>query len=263
MTLERSFREYGATAVDMHKTNDLSHDRDALEPLVDRTLRAAGLSIQEERKRLWADHQALRPTTKIPVCVYYEGIPAPQWEAMLGRDPLACRGELARSIELDLRRTLWMAEHVPDDHIVWPSIVVDAVKTRAEDWGVPLSWEGSHPGIDDPLEARRIVAPLADGIRVDRLAFSDIEVDPAGTRQRAEAARELTGGRLAVHVRWPDLGHSPFDIAARLCGLEALVDVVYRMSRAGQGADGFPFPQPPRAPRAPAARRQDQLPSRG
>ncbi len=207
----------------MQHTDDLRHDQDVLEPLVDRTVRTAGLPVQEERKRLWADHQALRRTAKIPVCVYFEGIPLPQWEAMLGPDPLACRGELARSIELDLRRGLWMAGHVPDDHIVWPSIVVDAVRTRAEGWGVPLAWEGSRPGVDDPLEARRIVAPLADGISMDRLAFSDNEVDPAETRQRAETARELTGGRLAVHVRWPDLGHSPFDIAARLCGLEALL----------------------------------------
>ncbi len=207
----------------MQHTDDLRHDHGVLEALVDRTLQAAGLPVQEERKRLWADHQALRPTAKIPVCVYYEGIPGPQWEAMLGPAPLACRGELARSIELDLRRQLWMADHVPDDHIVWPSIVVDAARVRSEDWGIPLAWEGSHPGVDDPLEARRIVAPLADGIRLDRLAFSDIEVDTAGTRRRAEEARELTGGRLSVHVRWPDLGHSPFDIAARLCGLEALL----------------------------------------
>lgn len=207
----------------MREPDDLRHDQDVLGPLVDRTLRAAGLPIQEERRRLWADHQALRPTAKIPVCVYYEGIPVPQWEAMLGPDPFVCRRELARSIELDLQRGLWMAEHVPDDHIVWPSIVIDAVKTRPEGWGVPLSWEGTRPGVDDPLEARRIVAPFADGIRPELLAFSDIEVDAVETRRRAEAARELTGGRVAVHVRWPDIGHSPFDIAARLCGLENLL----------------------------------------
>jgi hypothetical protein len=142
---------------------------------------------------------------------------------MLGSRPLACRGDLARSIEGDLRRVLWMADHVPDDHVVWPSIVIDAAVTRSESWGVPLAWEGSRKGVDDPLEARRIVAPFADGIRLERLAFSDIEVDAAETRRRAEVARELTGGGMTVHVRWPDLGHSPFDIAARLCGLENLL----------------------------------------
>ncbi len=112
--------------------------RDALvlEPLVDRLLAAAALPVQGERKRLWADHQALRPTPRIPVCVYYEGIPEPQWEAMLGPEALRCRGALARSIEGDLRRTLWMSDNVPDDHIVWPSIIVEAVKSRDEGFAV-------------------------------------------------------------------------------------------------------------------------------
>jgi hypothetical protein len=198
-------------------------DRDILEPLVDRILEASALPVQGERKRLWADHQALRPTPKIPVTVYYEGIPTPQWDAMLGPGALQCRGELARSIELDLRRVLWMSDNVPDDHIVWPSVVVDAMKAAAEDWGVPLAWEGSQAGVDNVLEARRIVAPFADGIALDRLRFKDVEVDATLTESRRQAARELVAGRLAVHVRWPDLGHSPFDIAARMCGLENLL----------------------------------------
>jgi len=203
----------------MHEPGDLRHDQGVLEPLVDRTLRAAALPVQEERKRRWADHQALRPTAKIPVCVYYEGIPVPQWEAMLGPAPLACRGETARSIEFDLRRVLWMAEHVPDDHIVWPSIVVDAVTVRPESWGPSLEWQGTRPGMDNPLEARCMPAPLADGIRMDRLhsrtsRWTPRDAAAGGDRARADLRQ------MAVHVRWPDLGHSPFDIAARLCGLE-------------------------------------------
>jgi len=220
--LSASIVPVGAHIV-MRRTGDFLHDQGILEPLVDRTLCTAALPVQDERKRLWADHQALRPTARIPVCVYYEGIPVPQWGAMLGPEPIACRGELARSIEFDLRRVLWMAEHVPDDHIVWPSIIVDAVTIRPESWGVALDWQGTRKGVDDPLEARRMAAPLADGIRMGRLAFTDFAVDTAGTRRRREMARELTGGRMAVHVRWPDLGHSPFDIAARLCGLETLL----------------------------------------
>ncbi len=199
------------------------HDRVILSPLVERLLHTARLPVQEERKRLWADHQALRQTSKIPVSVYYEGIPTPGWEAMLGPHPLLCSSEIGRSIEWELRRVLWMSDNVPDDHIVWPSIVVDAVTRSPEDWGVPLAWEGSRPGIDDPLEARRIVAPFAEGIGLRRLAFSDVEVDAEGTRLRDEEARELAGDGVAVHIRWPDLGHSPFDVAARLCGLEGLM----------------------------------------
>lgn len=203
-----------------------ARDRLALEPLVDDLLALAALPVQEERRRLWADHQALLPTPRIPVSVWWEGMPDPQWEDILGEGAApgpACRGSLARTIERDLRRRLWAARHVPDDHIVWPSVVVPAVATSAPDWGVPLAWEGSRAGVDDPLEARRIVPPFADRIDLAKVRFRDVEVDAAATRLRAEEAAALTGGRLAVHVRWPDLGHSPFDLAARLCGLENLL----------------------------------------
>lgn len=209
-----------------------ARERLALEPLVDELLELAALPVQEERKTLWADHQALRVTPRIPVSVWWEGMPDPQWDAILGdgaapgperpREP-ACRGALARAIERDLRRRLWAARHVPDDHIVWPSIVIPALESSPHDWGVPLAWEGTRPGADDPLEARRIVPPFADRIETAKVRFRDVEVDEPSTRLRAEEAAELTGGRLAVRVRWPDLGHSPFDVAARMCGLENLL----------------------------------------
>lgn len=203
-----------------------ARDRLALEPLVDGILELAALPVQEERRNLWADHQALRPTPRIPVSVWWEGMPDPQWEAILGggavRSP-ACRGDVARTIERDLQRRLWAARNVPDDHIVWPSVAVPAVEASAHAWGVPLAWEGSRPGVDDPREARRIVPPFADRIDLAKVRFRDLEVDERATRLRAEEVTDLTGGRLAVRVRWPDLGHSPFDIAARLCGLENLL----------------------------------------
>ncbi|MEE9306750.1 MAG: hypothetical protein V3V57_04370, partial [Spirochaetia bacterium] len=66
----------------------------------------------EKRKKMWADHQALQQTEKVPICVWYEFIPEPQWELMLGRGYLKCRSVLARDIERELRKRLWAAKHV-------------------------------------------------------------------------------------------------------------------------------------------------------
>jgi hypothetical protein len=202
--------------------SDAARDRRALEQLVDGLLALAALPVQEERRRLWADHQALRPVPRIPVSVTWEGMPDPPWDVILGGGP-SCRGALARTIERDLRRRLWAAGNIPDDHIVWPSVTVPAVEASAHGWGVPLAWEGSRPGVDDPLEARRILPPFTERIDLAKVRFRDVEVDGPATRGREEEAAELTGGRLAVRVRWPDLGHSPFDIAARMCGIENLL----------------------------------------
>jgi hypothetical protein len=184
--------------------------------------RLAALPVQDERRALWADHQALRPVARAPVSVTWEGIPGPQWDAILGADP-ACRGELARSIETDLRRRLWAARTIPDDHVVWASVTVPAIESAAHGWGIPLAWAGSRAGVDDPLEARMILPAFTDRIDTGKVVFRDVEVDGPATRSRLDEAAELTGGRLAVHVRWPDLGHSPFDIAARMCGIENLL----------------------------------------
>lgn len=201
---------------------DTARDRLALEPLVEELRELAALPVQDERRTLWAEHQALRPVARAPVSVTWEGIPGPQWEAILGAGP-SCRGELARSIETDLRRRLWAARNIPDDHVVWDSVTVPAVESAPHGWGVPLAWAGSRTGVDDPLEARRILPAFTDRIDSGKVTFHDVEVDEPATRSRIDEAAELTGGRLAVRARWPDLGHSPFDIAARMCGLENLL----------------------------------------
>jgi hypothetical protein len=125
-------------------------DREILAPLVSRVAELAARPVEVDKMRLWADHQALRRAPKVPVCVYYEGIPEPQWRIILGEPLTRCTSPLAASLELDLRKRIWMAEHVPDDHIVWPHVTVGAVLSRAVDWGVTFSMEGSaHAGTDD------------------------------------------------------------------------------------------------------------------
>lgn len=204
-----------------------SRDREILKPLVEETAELAAEPRMEARKRMWADHQALRRTEKIPVCVWFEYIPEPQWEAMLGPGYLQSAAPLARLIEGELRKRCWMARNVPDDHIVWPSVTVPAVLRREVGWGVDFHMSGAGGADDDPLQARRMVPAFPEAIQVERLAFSDLEVDGEATGRAREEALELVDGRLAVQVSYPDLGHSPFDLAVRMRGLEAFMyDVV-------------------------------------
>ena len=74
------------------------------------------------------------------MCVSYEGIPARSGTRCSAPAIYAARSALARGIEFDLKRRLWMAREVPDDHIVWPFVTVGAVTTQVRDWGVPLEW---------------------------------------------------------------------------------------------------------------------------
>jgi len=198
-------------------------DRAALQALVEEVVALAGDPREAEKKELWARHQALQPTGKVPVCVSYEGIPAPQWDFMFGENHLKTTSPLARTIEFDLKRRIWMARNVPDDHVVWPLITVGAVAERVRDWGVPLEWTAP----EDTLGAKRIVAPFADGIDLPRLTEPETIVDEKATARRVAEAEELTSGQLGVIVRYPHMGHSPFETVVRLRGMgRLLVDVI-------------------------------------
>lgn len=190
-----------------------------LRPLAEKIAALAARLSEAAKKDLWSRHQALLPTDKIPITLNYEGIPEPQWEPMLGRDSLQCSDPLARAIELSLRQRIWAAEHIPDDQIVWPLVKVPAVVHQPFDWGVPLEWRDSGA----VLGAKGIIAPFADHIDVSRVRFTDAEIDPQATHERIESVRSLLGGALKVLPVYPNLGHSPFEVATEMCGIQGLM----------------------------------------
>jgi len=198
-------------------------DAGILKPLAARLLDLAGRAEEGAKKELWARHNALLPTGKIPVCVTFEGIPGKQWELMFGAGFVRCEGALARSIESDLRRRIWAAENIGDDHIVWPAVFVGAASSGGRDWGVELEWAGSG----EELGARRVVAPFEDGIDLSKLRRPETAVDEEATALRLEEAAELTGGMLAVAPSYPGLGESPFETAVRMRGMERIFFDVY------------------------------------
>jgi hypothetical protein len=213
----------------------VSKDKDILKPLLDQILSLAADPRMESRKKMWADHQALQQTEKVPICVWYEFIPEPQWELMLGRSYLQCRSVIARDIERELRKRIWAAKHIPDDHITWPTVSIPATISREVNWGICFAMSGSDKEVDDPLEAKRIVPAFPDRIEPARLRFSDWRIDEEATARSVEEARDLTDDRLQITVSYPDLGFSPFDHAVRMRGLEQLMlDVIDTPERVHQ-----------------------------
>ncbi|MCX7590458.1 MAG: uroporphyrinogen decarboxylase family protein [Kiritimatiellae bacterium] len=202
----------------------LARDAEVLGPLIDEVMELAARPEETAKKRMWAEHQALGNPGKIPVCVYYEGIPLPQWSLMWGEEWDLCADPLAKRIERDLRRTIWVARHVPDDHIVWPSIKVEIPPTVEQDWG--LSTEMTGP--DDPLQAKRVLAARADRIDLSLLSKPRIWYRREDIATTIERAMELVGGRLRIHpAYYATQYYAQFDIVARLRGMEnALVDTI-------------------------------------
>jgi len=198
-------------------------DKDILAPLTEKLSDLADRPVEDKKKKMWADHQALRPTDKIPVSVYYEGIPPTQWKHMFGPDFLKCTDPLARSIEYDLRRRIWMAENVPDDHIVWKTIIVSVPMTLKQDWGVEICWTES----DDDLGAHAYNPPFKEKIDISMLTKPVFEWDTDEIGTHLEKAEDLTGGKFTVLPSYNRGSYSPFDTAVRMRGMQdILMDVM-------------------------------------
>ncbi len=194
-------------------------DREILKPLVERTLELAGRPDEARKKELWARLNALLPVEKIPVSLTFEGIPRRQWDAMFGEKHLRCQGELAREIEFYLKQRVWMAENVPDDHVIWPAVAIPAVYLpQHHQWGVEL--RRAHT--DDELGSTAEIAPFAEDVDMARLRRPYTDVDEAGTATHLAEASELLDGRLSVFPTYATLGESPFEWAVKLRGMQQL-----------------------------------------
>ena len=194
-------------------------DQEILKPLVEKLVDLAARPEEALKKELWARHNALLPTAKIPVSLTFEGIPDSQWDLMFGRHHLQCRGELARNIEFYLKKRIWMAGNVPDDHVFWPAVAIPAVHTPGhQQWGVDLLWHTPS----NELGAKRVIPPFTEKIDLSRLRTPQTDVDEAATAACLAEASELVGGQLKVYPVFPALGESPFEFVVRMRGLERI-----------------------------------------
>ncbi len=210
-------------------------DQEIIRPLVDRIIELSRRPQEQFKKELWGRHNALAPTGKIPACVTFEGIPSPQWDLVFGGNHLRCKSSLARYIEFYIKRRVWMAENVSDDHVIWAALPVPGVLAGQYDWGVRLQWR--RP--DAPLGARQVIAPFKDKIALSRLRPPRTELDESATAARLDEASELMDGGLAVYPLYPALGNSPFEYAARMRGMGRLFLDVYDCPQTVHGMMDF------------------------
>lgn len=105
----------------MKDSNSMSkkEEIEVIKPLVDELLRFFSLPNNEQKKKMWAEHQALSRNTKTPIWVYYEGIPYTHWKLMFGDNFPKSESDLGKNIEFDLKKRFWMERNVPDDYIAF------------------------------------------------------------------------------------------------------------------------------------------------
>lgn len=197
------------------------HECALLRQLASKVAELAARPLEQEKRQLWVDHNALRPTRPVVFCD-----PEIGWNEIIAPDSLECSTPVARSWELHLRREIYWGQEMQDDRVVLPCFDVPHVR-QPPDWGA-VERKLQTAGQDQT--AYTWIAPVQDEAGWDAIHAPVLRVDFAATSRLAELAHSLFGDLLEVRQKtqwWWTLGMTQQLILLR--GLETMmIDMIDR-----------------------------------
>lgn len=170
--------------------------------------------IQEERKRLWADHRSLK-ITRPPVFID----PEYAWYELIPHTLLQCRNQLARLWEFRLRKEIYWQTQIKDDRACTKDFPICHVYTRT---GMGLDARRTKSTVGGGAD--HIEPVLTDWDDLGKLQHRKVYIDYEKTHQLLALAHDVFDGILNVTVQnswWYSDGLS--DDLANLRGLEDLL----------------------------------------
>lgn len=209
----------------MSRTEDAA-DRTLLRDLVRRYLEIAASPAQAERRDLWAAHNSLRPTSRIPLIAQ-----AGRWSKWCMEhwrdEAMECHDPFFHEYERQLKIALFNAAS-GDDSVFEPWLTVVAPQPRG--WGTlwGVREEAEYPA--EQAGAFRMQAPIRDWADLEKLSPPPHRPDPVQAAHDAQRLGDAVGDLIAINVeRGPSCQGFLADIStslARLRGLEqVMVDV--------------------------------------
>jgi hypothetical protein len=200
------------------------NDITIIRQLAARTAEIAALPVQEEKRLLWRQLNALKPARPMVM------IDQVCWNEMNLGDELVlhCTDPDCQRYEEFLRRTLFQWEHFPVDMVVEPFIRVP--KAINNSWfGINVQESIAVTDPSNDVVAHRYGNQFQTMDDLEKVQIPQISYDPVETERRLEAAHELFDGLLEVRPWGYDPGGlSLWDPIATWMGVEnalyALVD---------------------------------------
>ena len=192
-------------------------DRKALRDLARQVADLAAQPIMAERREMWKQHNSLHRVRPM-ILISPEG----SWRELLPQDALACEGDEARGIELNLRRRLYLGG-LADDTVAEAEWNVAKV-VRNSGWGL----EPRRIASTEYLGAWTFDPVIRQPADLKGLRHPRIEVDEDLTEQRLAEAQDLFGDVLRVRLRGVNrVAFQPMAQYTRLRGLaEVMMDMV-------------------------------------
>ena len=193
-------------------------DREILRKLAGRVADLAVKEKQQEKIKLWKDHNTLKTKRPVVFCDPENG-----WNDIIMDDILQCHGNLARRWELILRKELFWGEELKDDKPVGTFFNVGYTYTESD-------WAGEKDLVRGGTGGGSYIweAPIKDIGDIDKIRVPEIEVDYKVTNDTLELAQEVFEGLLEVRLKgiwWWSLGFT-FDLV-KLIGLEKMLMLFY------------------------------------
>ena len=192
-------------------------DRDVLRTLAAQVAELTTRPVEDEKRKLWYEHNALEATRPVIFCDPENG-----WREIFPDDQLTCEGELARGWEFALRKEVFWGTQMGDDRVVDPNFDVPHVHTET-DWGMQEKTIGSRDG-----GAITWDSPLKDYADLDKMRVPQITIDEQGTEQQLALAEQTLGDLLTVRLRtswWWSMGMTGLLIRLRGLG-QVMYDLV-------------------------------------
>jgi len=165
-------------------------ERRVLQDLATRVAEIAARPIEQAKRELWYQHNALQPTRPLIFCDPENG-----WNEIITPDQLLCQTGLARDWEMRLRKEIYWGTQMNDDRVVQPFFDVAHVYTES-DWGMHETKIGGDAGGSYVWES-----PLRSYDDLPRLRFPQITVDWPATERMLASANETLGDRLTVRLK--------------------------------------------------------------
>jgi hypothetical protein len=165
-------------------------EQEILRRLAAQVAELAARPIEQEKRALWYQHNALKLTRPLIFCN-----PENSWNEILPGKRLECENELARQWEFRLRQEVFWGAEMRDDRVIEPFFDVPHVYTDSG-WGLQVTRIGGQDG-----GAYTWKAPLKDYADLNNLHFPQITINQAATAQALEQAEATLGHLLKVRQR--------------------------------------------------------------
>lgn len=192
-------------------------DKDILRRLATKVACLSNRPIEEEKRKLWYDHNSLKPVRPLIFCDPENG-----WNEIITKDQIDCEGELAQRWEMVLLKEIFWGELMLDDKVIEPYFDIGYTYNEGS-WGVdPIICGGEDGG------AYTWEAPIKKYSDIDKLHFPIINVDYKATQKTLEVANDTFGDLLKVRkigFWWWSLGSTY--LLALLRGLETMMIDMY------------------------------------